>query len=198
MIKVLLFVAGFFVVSFVAAFFWGFWKAHRDRFKTERFGYASPVKAYLGLRGQIFDGTLQRELVPSDFPSGEPWGVVMDWGAGQAVATIVAFRDGTASMYYSSGGGNLGGSQADPNIRAAAENALTVAAKRLNQLRPALDFPIPAQQGQVFFYVLTPSGVYFGEGFQKELGANQHPLSELGDAMQAIVTGYRLHRTKRK
>jgi hypothetical protein len=198
MIKILFFVAGLLVLSFVAAFLWGFWKAWRDRRKAAPDGYAPPVKAYLGLRGQIFDGTLQRELVPSDFPAEEPWSVVMDWGVGRAIATIVAFSDGTASMYYSSGGGNLGGGQVDPNIRDAAKNALAVAAKHLNQLKPVSDFPIPTQQGQVFFYVLTLSGTYFGEGFQKELGTHQHPLSELGNAMQAIVTGYRLHRPKRK
>src|SRR5262249_28397574 len=135
--------------------------------------------------------------VPSDSPPDEPWSVVMDWGVKQAVATVVAFRDGTASMYYSSGGGNLGGGQADADIRAAAKSALVVASRHLKQLKPVSEFPIPTQSGQVFFYVLTRSGIFFGEGLQKELATNEHPISELGNAMQAIVTGYRLHKPKR-
>jgi hypothetical protein len=194
----LLFGLGFFFFLLFVAVIKGLWDAYRDYQDKARLAYIFPAKEYRGLRNQIFDGTLKRELVPTDLPPDEPWSIVMDWGVKRGVATIVAFRDGTASMYYSSGGGNIGGGQADAAILAAAKNALTVGAKCLGKLKLATEFPTPTKPGQVFFYVLTSSGIYFGEGSQKELGANQHPLSELGNAMQAIVTGYRLHKPKRK
>jgi len=95
---------------------------------------------------------------------------------------------------YSSGGENLGGGQAEAAIRKAANNALAVAANNVEQLKLVTKFPTPTRQGQDFFYAVTRSGVYFGEGTQAKLGAHQHPHAGLGDAMQAIVAVYCLHR----
>ncbi len=43
----------------------------------------------------------------------------MDWIVSSAIATVVAFSDGSASVYFSSGGGLLGGQAHEP-IRNAA------------------------------------------------------------------------------
>src|SRR2546430_10376917 len=39
---------------------------------------------------------------------GTPRCVLMDWNVGGSVATLVAFDDGTVSLYLSSGGGIIG------------------------------------------------------------------------------------------
>ena len=194
----LLFGLAFFLFWMFVAFVKVLWSTYKDRKEDARLAYTHPAREYLILRKPIFDGSLARDTVPAEFPPDEPWAVLMDWGTKNAIATIVAFTDGTASMYYSSGGATLGGGQADPAIRAAAKNALAVVARTIARLRLVTEFPTPKQPGQVYFYVLTRSGVYFGEGTQNELGTSQHPLSELGNAMQAIITGYRLHRPPRK
>ena len=36
------------------------------------------------------------------------WGVLMELGLEQGVATMVAFADGTVSLYFSGGGGIIG------------------------------------------------------------------------------------------
>jgi hypothetical protein len=46
--------------------------------------------------------------------------VVMDWNIGSGVATLVAFRDGTTSIYLSSGGGVIGAGAHESVTRVAA------------------------------------------------------------------------------
>src|SRR4029077_11071155 len=92
----LLFGLGFFLFLMFVVLIRGFWDAHRDSLDRARLAYIFPAKEYLGLRKQIFDGRMEREIVPADFPPAEPWAVVMDWGVKHAIATIVAFHDGTA------------------------------------------------------------------------------------------------------
>lgn len=66
---------------------------------------------YDGLRAQVLKGTRSSfDLAPTSAPM-VPWGVVMDWGVSEGSATVVALSDGHASIYLSSGGGYLGGSQ---------------------------------------------------------------------------------------
>ena len=107
-----------------------------------------------------------------------------------ATATIVAFSDGSASVYFSSGGGLLGG-QAYESIRRAACQAVAVAAEFQPQMQLTTDFPLP-QPGIVVFYLLTDSGVFTSSAFESALKAHSHALSILCDAMQAIITAYRL------
>src|SRR5438477_9066890 len=43
-------------------------------------------------------------------PSGDtPWGIVMDTTYPEGSASLVALEDGTASLYFSGGGGVIGG-----------------------------------------------------------------------------------------
>lgn len=54
--------------------------------------------------------------------------VLMDFHVDHGTATVVASADGSASLYLSSGGGFLGGSQRFPAIRDAALHAVALAA----------------------------------------------------------------------
>ncbi|HKT45886.1 MAG TPA: hypothetical protein VJP87_00040, partial [Candidatus Acidoferrales bacterium] len=119
----------------------------------------------------------------------EPWGVIMEWVHPPTVVTLVAFRDGSASAYFSTGGGLIGGQAYEP-IRRAAEYAVEVAAEFQPQMQLTAEFPLP-QPGIVVFYVLTDSGVFTSSAFEAGLRNNSHALSKLGQAMQAIVTAYR-------
>jgi hypothetical protein len=111
----------------------------------------------------------------------EPWGVVLDWVLSAAVATVVAFSDGSASVYFSSGGGLLGGQAHEP-IRNAARQAVAVAAEFQPQMELTTVFPLP-QPGIVVFYLLTDSGVFTSSAFESALKTRSHALSKLGDAI---------------
>ena len=114
----------------------------------------------------------------------------MDWGISSGTATVVAFSDGGASVYLSSGGGFLGG-QSKPAINRAAKLTVGLAGEMQPKMSLTTSFPV-AQKGQVFFYVLTDSGVFTASATDEELSSNRHPFSKLGNAAQEIITQYRL------
>ena len=113
----------------------------------------------------------------------------MDWGVNNGSATVVALSDGHASIYLSSGGGYLGGSQSHDSIRKAAQAAVTTAAEFQPEMRSTNTYPLP-HHGDVMFYLLTDAGVFTASCSQQEMSSHQHKLSKLGDAMQLIITGY--------
>ena len=116
----------------------------------------------------------------------------MDWGVANGTATVVALADGSASIYLSSGGGYLGG-HAQESIRSAAQLAVKLAATAQNQMKPAgTDFPLPGQ-GQVILYVHSDAGLLTASVPQQDLQSNRYPLSQLANAMQNVITQYRLH-----
>src|SRR5215470_1802259 len=107
------------------------------------------------------------------------------------VATVVAVSDGSASIYYSSGGGSIGGGYARPTIRDAALHAVSIAPKFLDAMQLTDEFPLP-ENGGVIFYVVTEKGVFKANASVELLSTNRHPLSELGNSMQTIITEYRM------
>lgn len=150
----------------------------------------SPQIVYQGLRNMVLCGTRERfGLGPTSSPT-EPWGVVMDWGVSGATATVMALSDGSASIYLSSGGGYLGG-QKEESVKSAALQAITVAREFPPQMKKTTDYILPTT-GEVVFYLLTDSGVLTASGQEAELRSLDHPLGKLGNAMQNVVTQYRI------
>jgi len=114
----------------------------------------------------------------------------MDWGVTSGTATVVAFSDGSASIYLSSGGGYLGGNGHEA-VRKAAQNMVAVAAEFRKQTTATTAYPLP-QRGEVIFYLLTDAGVFTASGPYEDLSSHRHVLSKLGDAGQDVITQYRL------
>jgi hypothetical protein len=76
---------------------------------TQKEKIKDPKEMYPRLRTLMLRGSRSKfSLAPTSKPT-EPWGVVMDWGVKNGTATIVAMSDGSASVYFSSGGGYIGG-----------------------------------------------------------------------------------------
>lgn len=150
----------------------------------------APASVYMGLRERALHASRTALGLPVPSKQTEPWGAVMEWGVTSGTATIVAFSDGSASVYVSSGGSSIGG-QAHESIRDAAKKMVAIAAKAQPQMSATTDFPLP-HQGEVILYVLTDAGVFFARGSQDDFASHRHPLSDLGDAAQNIITQYRL------
>jgi hypothetical protein len=146
---------------------------------------------YHTLRDQILSLKRPQSNSLADDKQSDPWAVVMDWGVPTGVATVVAVSDGTASIYYSSGGGSIGGGYARPAIREAALHAVSIAGKFLDHMQITDSFPLP-EPGGVVFYILTERGVFMAKAAVELLSKNLHPLAELGNDMQAIITEYRI------
>ena len=116
----------------------------------------------------------------------------MDWGVTSGTATVVAFSDGHASVYLSSGGGFIGGAESHESVRNAAKK-LVLAASEYNksEFRRITSYPLP-KRGVVSFYLLTDEGVFSENASEIDLSNGRHPLSKLGNAAQDVVTQYRL------
>lgn len=138
----------------------------------------------------MLDGPRTKFGLPPTSKLTQPWGVMMDWGLNNGTATVVAASDGSASVYFSGGGGYIGGI-GQPPIRAAAQKAVTLAQEVHLPSQPATDFSLPEGRG-VSFYFLTDAGVFVLKTSEQELNSATHPLRKVGDAMQAVITQYRL------
>lgn len=122
--------------------------------------------------------------------------VLMDFHVDHGTVTVVAGFDGSASLYLSSGGGFLGGSQHYPAIRDAALHAVALATALQCHFEDTETSALPPL-GDVTFYVTTGLGVRMAVASQARLRASTDPLAALGGAMQRIVTEYRLNFPKR-
>ncbi|HLZ41521.1 MAG TPA: hypothetical protein VKQ11_11185 [Candidatus Sulfotelmatobacter sp.] len=151
---------------------------------------SAPKDVYLGLRNTMLQGSRSKFSLAATAKPIEPWGVLMDWGVTNGTATVVAMSDGSASVYFSSGGGYIGGIGQEP-IRRAAQKALDVARAVQLPSQPTTAYPLPEQHG-VFFYFLTDAGVFMLRTSEQELNSSGHPLRKVGDAMQDVITQYRL------
>lgn len=160
------------------------WGRHRGRNSKQK-----ATAEYRELREQILRGTrAQFGLAPEPNPT-TPWGVVMDWGIDNRTVTVAALSDGSASIYYSSGGGSIGGGQSHESIRDAAKKAVAVAAKVQGKLKQSSNFSLPLPD-EAKFYLLTDAGVFAGRAKVAELSSGRGELSKLGNAMQTIITEY--------
>jgi hypothetical protein len=82
------------------------------------------------------------------------WGVLMETGYPEGVATLVAFGDGTASLYFSGGGGIIGAGE-HAAVREAIHAFLQEADEHLRGFVPTATTPLPAT-GRVRF-ICAPS-----------------------------------------
>jgi hypothetical protein len=151
---------------------------------------SEPKDVYIGLRNSMLQGSRSKFSLAATSKPMEPWGVVMDWGVRNGTATVVAMSDGSASVYFSGGGGYIGG-KGQETIRGAAQKAVEVARDVQLPSQPTITYPLPEQRG-VFFYFLTDAGVFMIRTSEQELNSSSHSLRKVGDAMQGVITEYRL------
>ncbi len=118
------------------------------------------------------------------------WGVLMELGFPEAVATLAAFADGSTSLYVSSGGGVVGAGQHQP-VRDEAERFLFAVQQHLAEFQPTRETPLP-REGRVRFYVRTFDSTLTAEADEKLLGNRLHKLSPVFHAGHAVITQIRL------
>jgi hypothetical protein len=112
----------------------------------------------------------------------EPIMVVVDMNFGIVGTTVVATKEGDASLYTTKGGAIIGGG-GKPHIQAAALKLIGEAAKHIQAMTPTTTFPFPSS-GNVRFYVRTPQKVYTAEASLQRLLDDTDALAPLfGAAM---------------
>lgn len=114
----------------------------------------------------------------------------MDWHLTNGTATVLAAPDGTASVYLSSGGGFLGGGQRYPELGEAARHAVRLAEGLISEFSKTDSVELP-ERGSVSFFLTTDEGIYVVLAKEADLRNGQGSFATLGNAMQAIISGYR-------
>lgn len=145
-----------------------------------------PEKVYINLRTAALHRKVSELSLDVDPSSNQPYGVVMDWNVGQATSTIVSFATGDASMYYSTGGGWLGGYSVD-KVNNASKQFVIAANAYVDKLSKVTDYPMPPV-GFMRFYIITPQGVYgSGDVDSDTLKKDDIDFSWLNDAAQYLI-----------
>jgi hypothetical protein len=145
---------------------------------------------YRDMRDAALHGSRTAFGLSAPAASNQPWGVLMEIGFPEGAATVIALSDGSASIYFSSGGGSIGGIGHE-SIRKAAQAMVNLVAKFQPQMTTAKEVPLP-KNGETIFYALTDGGVFTANAAENDLGEQRHSLSPLFFAGQEVITQYRL------
>ena len=147
---------------------------------------------YLGLRNQALKVTTASLEVEAD-PKAPILAVLMEMGLSDAVATFACFRDGSVSLYLSTGGGFIGGGGHE-SVRSACLEMLSLTNKYANDFiaacTPASHFPFPGE-GEIFFYLVTSGAVHLARCREDALSAQRDPFSALYNNCHAVMTELR-------
>ena len=118
------------------------------------------------------------------------WAALMELGYPEATATLVAFADGTTSLYISTGGGIIGAGE-HPPVREEADRFLSIVQQHIAEFAAATSTPLP-RRGHVRFYVRTFQATLTAEVNEELLERREHTLSPVYVAGHAVLTQIRL------
>jgi len=126
---------------------------------------------YEGLRARAFGFT------DAEAPPGMPWGVIMETGYAEGVATLMALSDGVVGLFFSNGQTSVGAGRYEGPSHAARK--LGAIASKLAPDMPFVANTNLPELDEVKLYVLTATGVRGVAGRQAEFGENKRPQSPL-------------------
>jgi len=143
-----------------------------------------------GLRNLAFTATPEQLelLLPTD--KVVVYGIVMDWEMGNGIATTVSYQTGDASLYFSSGGGVIGGGQHE-NVNIAAKKFVELAQTYLDKTIKTETIVLP-EKDKVKFYLLTNNGIFVGEEQMKNFENNSSEWLDLFEEGNKVITELRL------
>jgi hypothetical protein len=160
---------------------------------------ASPTPApvvladtYLALREVAFS-THSEDVEVQAKPGVElAYGVIVEFWQGDQIVTVTAFASGDSSLYFSKGGGMIGGRR-EPLVASAAGSLVANAQVRLADVAPVKPYPTP-DPGSVRVYVLTTAGLRGAQALQSDIAADDDRLNPFYAGAQQIVSEFRAAR----
>jgi len=143
-----------------------------------------------GLRNLAFTATPEQLglLLPIDKTI--VFGIVMDWGMNSGIATTVSYQTGDASLYFSSGGGVIGGGQHE-NVNIAARKFVELAQIYLEKTIKTETIVLP-KKDEVKFYLLTNNGIFVGEEQMRNFENKSSEWLDLFEEGNKVITELRL------
>jgi hypothetical protein len=158
------------------------------------FGRSGPPEndAYRDLRNRALNVTTA-ELGLEPDPKAPIHAVIMETGDQGTVSTFVCLRDGTVSLYFSTGGGVIGGGQHE-SVRSACFEMLSITNKYAPEFIAACErvstFALPGD-GEAFFYLIASDGVYQAQCREDALAEQRDPFSALFNNCHAVMSEVR-------
>lgn len=145
---------------------------------------------YVLLRDSVFGATPDSLGIVDTKTANGVWGLVMETGYPETVASLVALADGTVSLYFSNGGGMIGlGSHKGPQL--AARALLKIAGRFTEYCDQTNKYPLPSKQ-EVRFYLFSENMTLTAEAGEFELSSDDHPLSPLFHLAHELISEIRM------
>jgi len=151
------------------------------------------AEIYDSLRKQVLSLTPEQL---GEYGNGPVLCVIMETGYPEAIATVVAVADGSASLYFSNGGGIIGAGEHSEG-RAAALSVIDYSERFLKHTKSIKTFPLP-QKGDTRFYFVTPKGVKTAEAKEEIFGNDKHKLSPLFHKVHNLIYTIQVIEKRRK
>lgn len=126
----------------------------------------------------------------TDLEAAEVYGVVVDIDLDGTTVTIIAFATGDASLYFSSGGGVIGGIE-HASVRTAAQALVDTTSRSIDHFSPTSRQPLPGA-GEVRIYALRPDGLLAADGQVDVMVLGGHELSKVFFAANDVITALRV------
>jgi hypothetical protein len=142
---------------------------------------------FKGLREEILRSKAEDLNIQLDSAS-RVWCVVTDIAMQTGSMCLVALINGSATMYFSSGGKVVGDVNQE-NVRDAATGYTRMCYKSLPEMKLTREFPLPPP-GEVSFYLLTNNGVYTSSAKKEELVSGQNILSPMFFAANDLINQF--------
>ena len=142
-----------------------------------------------GLREMVFNLKPDKIGLTKETFKHPVWGMVMETGLPEGYYTLVSLADGTTSLYFSNGGGIIGGGEHE-NVRKASGHFLTGAQHFYKKANKVTTHPAP-NDGEVKFYFLTFDNTLMYSAPENKLGNDKDDLSGLFYAAHGVISELR-------
>lgn len=144
---------------------------------------------YSDLRNQAFRMTPRLLQLDNSYEQYQVYGMIMEIGVKGGTATLAAYIDGNASIYFSTGGGVIGG-YAHENVREKAA-AFVKSTPQFISSMAHVDEYLPPREGNVTFNALTREGIFSVTAKEKELQEKAASIWPLYYLEQDVITQLR-------
>lgn len=144
---------------------------------------------YLNMRSLFFEQDPEAiGITKNNFPY-DVWAVLMETGVPEGSYSLNTIADGTTSLYFSTGGGIIGGGEHE-QIKNLCQQHIISSQGCLSHMSLVTQFSSP-ELGKTIFYFKTFDGVYAYTADENDLGYNKDVLSDLFHSSHNIIASLR-------
>lgn len=115
------------------------------------------------------------------------WGIIMEISYPEGSLSLLSRVDGTASLFFSNGGGVIGSEEHEHIAGLSSAIASGSGVFFSEYAEPTKDFPLPEAENVQFFFMSDSQILKTGEFSENDLGEDLLPLSPLFHAMHMLI-----------